>query len=46
MYTQLNTCSEHKGGKEAAIMRGPIATRVINQLVGSTEWGNLDYLVR
>jgi len=33
------------GGKSAAIMRGPIATRVINQLVGATDWGDLDYLV-
>ena len=33
------------GGKEAAIMRGPIASRVINQLVALTQWGELDYLI-
>ena len=26
-------------------MRGPMASRVINQLVAMTEWGELDYLV-
>lgn len=30
---------------EAAVMRGPIVTKVINQLVGFTEWGDLDYLI-
>ncbi len=33
------------GGTEAAVMRGPIASRVINQLVAATEWGCLDYLI-
>mmetsp|Transcript_18140 Transcript_18140/g.17475 ORF Transcript_18140/g.17475 Transcript_18140/m.17475 type:complete len:561 (+) Transcript_18140:74-1756(+) len=33
------------GGKGPAVMRGPIATRVINQLVAATEWGDLDYLI-
>lgn len=33
------------GGKGAAIMRGPIVSRVINQLMTATEWGNLDYLI-
>ena len=33
------------GGKGAAVMRGPIATRVINQLIAATEWGELDYLI-
>lgn len=28
-----------------AVMRGPIASRVITQLVSATEWGNLDYLI-
>lgn len=26
-------------------MRGPIASRVINQLALMTEWGDIDYLV-
>ena len=26
-------------------MRGPIASRVITQLVSATEWGHLDYLI-
>jgi ATP-binding protein involved in chromosome partitioning len=33
------------GGKQAAVIRGPIVSRVINQLIASTEWGKLDYLV-
>lgn len=33
------------GGKGAAVMRGPIATRVINQLIAATEWGDVDYLI-
>ena len=33
------------GGKGAAIMRGPVVSRVINQLVTATEWGQLDYLI-
>ena len=36
----------HQGGKSAAVVRGPIASRVINQLVAGTLWGELDYLVR
>jgi hypothetical protein len=27
------------------VLRGPVATRVINQLLLSTDWGELDYLV-
>jgi ATP-binding protein involved in chromosome partitioning len=26
-------------------MRGPIASRVITQLMSATEWGTLDYLI-
>lgn len=33
------------GGKGAAIMRGPVVSRVINQLITATEWGCLDYLI-
>jgi ATP-binding protein involved in chromosome partitioning len=33
------------GGKSAAMMRGPMATKVLTQLMLCTEWGELDYLV-
>ena len=33
------------GGQGAAVIRGPVASRVITQLVASTDWGELDYLV-
>ena len=28
------------------MLRGPIVSRVINQLIVNTAWGELDYLVR
>jgi len=34
-----------QGGQAAAVVRGPIASRIINQLLLQTEWGDLDYLV-
>lgn len=33
------------GGKTAALLRGPVASRVINQLAVMTDWGELDYLI-
>jgi len=33
------------GGKGAAVMRGAMVTKVINQLLLATEWGELDYLI-
>eukprot|EP01038_Epipyxis_sp_PR26KG_P014985 gene14985-20158_t len=33
------------GGQTAAVLRGPIVSKVINQLLLSTEWGHLDYLI-
>lgn len=30
---------------KAAIMRGPIASNLVTQLVGNTNWGDLDYLI-
>jgi Mrp family chromosome partitioning ATPase/DUF971 family protein len=29
----------------AAVLRGPIASKIINQLISATEWGELDYLI-
>lgn len=29
----------------SGIMKGPMASNVVTQLVGSTNWGDLDYLV-
>jgi Mrp family chromosome partitioning ATPase len=44
-YVNPRSGAPGAGGKGPAVMRGPIATRVINQLVGATEWGELDYLL-
>eukprot|EP01039_Chlorochromonas_danica_P000382 gene382-415_t len=33
------------GGQSAAMVRGPIATKVITQLLLATDWGELDYLL-
>ncbi|MDA0990019.1 MAG: P-loop NTPase [Verrucomicrobia bacterium] len=30
---------------DPAVMRGPMVTSVVNQLVGTTNWGELDYLI-
>ena len=29
-----------QGGKEAAVIRGPIASKVITQLLCATDWGD------
>lgn len=33
------------GGAQAAVVRGPIASKVVTQLLLGTDWGELDYLV-
>lgn len=32
-------------GNQAAVMRGPIVTRYVQQLLLGTDWGDLDYLI-
>ncbi len=34
-----------KKNQEAAVLRGPLASKVVTQLLMSTEWGDLDYLL-
>ena len=33
------------GGRSAALLRGPMASKVITQMLVCTEWGEIDYLV-
>ena len=44
-FVNSNSGVRGAGGKGAAVMRGPIASKVINQLLCATEWGELDYLI-
>lgn len=37
--------SSNSASGKAAIMRGPIASNLVTQLIGSTNWGDLDYLI-
>ncbi len=37
--------ASHGSGGGPAIMRGPMVSNVINQLVTGTDWGTLDYLI-
>ncbi|XP_057967974.1 fe-S cluster assembly factor HCF101, chloroplastic [Malania oleifera] len=44
-YLGVKLVSFGFAGKGRAIMRGPMVSGVINQLLTTTEWGELDYLV-
>lgn len=44
-YVNPRSGAPGAGGRGPAVMRGPIATRVITQLATATDWGDLDYLV-
>ena len=35
----------YASSNKGTVMRGPMASNVVAQLVGSTNWGDLDYLV-
>jgi Mrp family chromosome partitioning ATPase len=44
-YMGVKLVSFGFAGQTSAIMRGPMVSGVINQLLTTTEWGQLDYLV-
>lgn len=44
-YLGVKLVSFGYAGQGSAIMRGPMVSGVINQLLTTTEWGELDYLV-
>lgn len=44
-YLGVKLVSFGFAGQGSAIMRGPMVSGVINQLLTTTEWGELDYLV-
>lgn len=37
--------AQNTSSGKAAIMRGPIVSNLVTQLIGSTNWGELDYLI-
>ena len=36
---------QHEEGQTAAMLRGPMVSQIINQLLTQTAWGDLDYLI-
>ena len=36
---------EHEENRGSAILRGPMVTQIVNQLLFTTDWGELDYLI-
>lgn len=44
-YMGVKHCSFGFTGQGAAVMRGPMVSGLINQLLTSTDWGELDYLL-
>ena len=44
-YEGVKLVSFGFAGQGAAIMRGPMVSGVISQLVSTTQWGSLDYLI-
>lgn len=44
-HVNPNSGAPGSGGQSAALVRGPIAVKIIQQLLLATEWGSLDYLL-
>ncbi|MED6108531.1 hypothetical protein PIB30_024867 [Stylosanthes scabra] len=44
-YLGVKLISFRFAGQGRAIMRGPMVSKVINQLLTTTEWGKFDYLI-
>eukprot|EP01031_Cornospumella_fuschlensis_P026050 gene26050-31453_t len=44
-HVNPNSGAPGSGGQSAALVRGPIANKIITQMLLGTDWGDLDYLL-